>query len=338
MFSTLSELVNILTGHLSRGDIAQDFYGFRALTLGLDPYPALGPAFASMGIFWPITHASTHPPTAYLLTAPVAFLSWPIASAIWAWLMIIVVVVSLRLYGFGWRWIALIIPLFCFFPPFVYSLGQITPLWLLGTALAYHNKERPMAAGAWIAFASLTKFMPGLLLLPFLFRRKWSVLVGFISVWLFASVLIIAIHPGAISRYIEVNQGNLIEMIMRVDNGAFLPVWFKLFGWIGVVMGIVFIALVGWAGRRNLHLWEFLAVTLLPIAWTYSLLPLVPGLIKNWKSPILPIIYIMIVFAPSFGPVSAFYIWLTFILVSLSMMIPSLPMVSNRLRHFIPQR
>ena len=48
------------------------------------------------------------------------------------------------------------------------GMGQLTPLWLLGLALAWRLRNRPGPAGAAIALASLTKLLPALCLLPFL--------------------------------------------------------------------------------------------------------------------------------------------------------------------------
>lgn len=305
MLTLLLELIRTLIGQAQRGDIAQDFYGFQALVLRLDPYPVLGPAFATMGIDWPVTHASTHPATAYLLTAPVAFLPWPVASAAWAWLMTASVVASLRLYGLRWKWVALVVLACLVWQPFVYSLGQITPLWLLGTALAYRNQDRPFTAGAWVAFASLTKFLPGLLLIPFILHRKWSSLAGLAAVWLLALALITALHPGAIPRYLKVNQGIAIETILRSDNGALLPTLMRFAGLPGTALGLAFLALITWRGRDIWHVWEFLAVALLPIAWVYSLLPLLPGMVANRRHPLTLVALLLMVAMPPFGPLSA---------------------------------
>jgi len=165
-----------LTGQNPRSDIAQDFYGFRAMIYDWDTYPALVDGLKKIGIEWNVLHASAHPPTAYLLTAPAAMFPWPIASALWGWLMLAVIIVSLRLYGLPW-WIC---PLVFLWPPVMFSLRQLTPLWMLGFALAYRYQDKPFKAGIGIAFASLTKFFPAILLIPFVFRRKWSAFGGFV--------------------------------------------------------------------------------------------------------------------------------------------------------------
>lgn len=313
MIEAIIEAIHTLLGMSHQSDIAQDFYGFRALVLRLDPYPPLVEGFRAIGIDWPITHASTHPPTAYLLTAPVAFLPWPVASAVWGWLMVAALAASLRLNGLRWRWVIALTAACLFWPPFAFSLGQLTPLWMLGLALAYRNREKPATAGAWIAFASLTKFFPALLLVPFLLRRKWSAVAGFAAVWLLALALVFALHPGAIPRYIEVNTGNSPDMIARTDNAAMLPFLLRWFGMPGVLIGACLLAVVAWRGREDWHTWEFLAVALLPIAWVYSLLPLLPGMVARirggWKQGLLPAFTVaLLLIFPSFGPFSPFAI------------------------------
>jgi hypothetical protein len=331
MIDLLRELLRVLTGLCPFSDIAQDFYGFRALVLRADAYAPIGAALKTMGLDWPILHASTHPPTAYLLTAPVAFLPWPLASAVWAWLMIAAVVASLRLYGLRWRWIALVLAVCLVWPPFVYSLSQITPLWLLGLALAYRHQEKPCAAGAWIAFASLTKFFPALLLVPFVLRRQWSALAGFAAVWLAALALITALHPGALGQYLAVNQGNSLEMIARPDNAAFLPVVFALAGWPGVVFGFAFLGWFAWRGRADWHTWEFLAVALLPIAWSYSLLPLLPEILRDRKKPLVLAGVALTFLMPGFGTITPLFMTLAFCLFAM-------PSLRLRLRPLMPAR
>jgi len=316
----ISTSILTLSGKAQYSDIAQDFYGSRALILRLDPYPPLNEAFKTLGIIWDVAHESTHPPTDYLLTIPVAFLPWPIASALWGWLMVAAIIFSLCLYGFSWRWAIIITIISLIWSPVSFSLGQLTPIWLLGLALANHNRENPFMAGIWIAFAALTKFLPAILLIPFLLRRKWSALISFIAIWLIALGLITILHPEAILRYLEINSSNSFDMITRLDNGALLPSLARFTNWPGVVVGMIFLALVGWYGRDNWHTWEFLAVALLPIAWIYSLLPLLPGLIQKRKNKFLVLSLILSVITPPFGISFASYMPIILILYSVSLL------------------
>jgi hypothetical protein len=322
MIRSLVEVFLILSGQRPYSDIAQDFYGFRALCLRADAYAPINEAVKTLGLDWRVFHSSTHPPTAFLLTAPVAFLPWPVASAIWGWLMLVAIVASLRLYGLGWRWIALLLPVLCVWPPFVYSLEQLVPIWLLGIALAYRKQETPFWAGVWIGFASLTKFLPGILLIPFLLRRKWSTVSGFTAVWIIALVLVIALHPGAIPSYLTINGSTTPETINRLDNGAFLPSLLRFFGLPGMAAGLLFLLLIAWVGRKNWYTWEFLAVALLPIAWIYSLFPLLPGMIAKQKTPFTVAAFVLIIFMPPMGFVTPYYMSIFFVLYGIVFFLP----------------
>ena len=77
-----------------RGDVVTDIIGFRALIHGDDTYPILGPELAKLGIDWDVEHASTHPPSAYLLVAPVALLPINWGERAWAFLMVVCMGIS----------------------------------------------------------------------------------------------------------------------------------------------------------------------------------------------------------------------------------------------------
>lgn len=300
--------ISLLTGHTPYSDIAQDFYGFRALVLHLDPYPILSKGLLTLDVKWDLPFPSTHPPTAYLLVAPVAFLPYPIASAIWGWLMLLAILISLRQYDISWYW-AIILSFFAlFWSPGTFSLMQLTPLWLLGLAFAYKNRENPFLAGIWIGFASLTKFLPAILLIPFLLQKKWSVVKGFTLVWVISIGILLALYPAAISRYFEVNQANSLFTISRLDNGALLPIAFRFLNWPGILSGILLLGIIAYFGRRDWFMYEYLAVALLPIAWTYSLLPLLPGTLKNRNNIPVVLAFLFSIIMPAVGNISAIFV------------------------------
>ena len=172
---TLRDASTTLRAQSPRSDLAQDLYGFQAMVLKKDPYAVLGPVHKAMGIDWDVSYSSTHPPTAFLLTAPVAFLPWKIASALWAWLMLILFAISMRAFGFEWPTAILVAVGGIYWLPAALIFGQLTSVWLLGIMLAYHYRHRhPFLAGICIGLASFTKFFPALLLIPFIMRRKWK--------------------------------------------------------------------------------------------------------------------------------------------------------------------
>ena len=69
-------------------DLVQDYVGARDVAGGREAYPVLTRAYASVGLKWPAGHRSTHPPTAFLLVLPVAWLPWKAAAAAWMALML----------------------------------------------------------------------------------------------------------------------------------------------------------------------------------------------------------------------------------------------------------
>jgi glycosyl transferase family 87 len=257
------------------------------VTRGREAYPVLTHAYASVGLRWPAGHRSTHPPTAFLLVLPVAWLSWKAAAAVWTVLMLAALAVAYRALGAGLGPALALAPLTVLWPPGGWSMGQLTPLWLLGLALAWRLRDRPAAAGAAIALASLTKLLPALSLLPFLLLRRWSVLRGFALVWGAAVALLLALDGGAIGRYVTILRTASREQAGRGENSALLWAADHNYGAVGVAVAVVLVVavLVRALRRRELDrtTWDgvgWAGVALLPIAWIYSLLPLLPALAR----------------------------------------------------------
>jgi hypothetical protein len=170
-------------------------------------------------------------------------------------------------------------------------MGQLTPLWLLGLALAWRLRDRPAPAGAAIALASLTKLLPALSLLPFLLLRRWSVLRGFALVWGAAVALLLVLDAGAIGRYVTILRTASREQAARGENSALLWAADHNYGAAGVAVAAVLVcAVLGRVLRRvrrrgelDRLAWDgvgWAGVALLPIAWIYSLLPLLPALAR----------------------------------------------------------
>jgi Glycosyltransferase family 87 len=272
-------------------DLVQDYVGARDVAHGREAYPVLTRAYASVGLAWPAGHRSTHPPSAFLLVLPVAWLSWKAAAAVWMVLMLAALAGAYWALGAAPGPAVALAPLTLVWPPGGWSMGQLTPLWLLGLALAWRLRDRPAGAGAAIALASLTKLVPALSLLPFLLLRRWSVLRGFAVVWGAAVALLLVLDPGVIGRYLTIVRTVSREQAERGENSALLWAAAHNYGAAGVAVGVLLVAAVlalvlrrvrrrgeidrlswdgvGWAG-----------VALLPIAWIYSLLPLLPALAR----------------------------------------------------------
>jgi hypothetical protein len=291
-------------------DIAQDYIGAQAmLNSDAELYPILGPTFARIGIDWPITHRSTHPPTTYLMVVPLARLNYPVAQLIWMMAMFVCIVVSFWALGLTWGWSLLAGVISLAWPPGIWSLGQLTPIWLLGVALAYRHRERPLLSGVWIAVASLPKFMAAPALLYSLWRRKWSALIGFVAVWVVALGAVLVLRGDAISAFVNSSMGNSLEQILRPDNGALMMTAWRVAKWPGVVVAGASILAVLWLGVQRDGFWEWgclvwVGIALLPLAWTYSLFPLVPWLFKAFRSSdtLLKLLTLVALFFPYGGP------------------------------------
>lgn len=271
-------------------DLVQDYVGARDMAHGRDTYPVLTRAYASVGLTWPAGHRSTHPPTAFLLVLPVAWLSWKPAAAVWMALMLAALAAAYWALGAPPGPAVALAPLTLVWPPGAWSMGQLTPVWLLGLALAWRLRDRPGPAGAAIALASLTKLLPALMLLPFLILRRWSVLRGFALVWGVALSLLLILDAGAIGRYVTIVRTTSRDQAARGENSALLWAAAHNYGAAGVAVGVLLVAAVlGLALRRTRARGEldrlswdsagWAAVALLPIAWIYSLLPLLPSLV-----------------------------------------------------------
>jgi hypothetical protein len=95
-------------------------------------------------------------------------------------------------------------------------------------------------------------------------------------------------HPGALARYLEINVGNSMTQIERLDNASVIALAYRSFGLGGIALALgcacAILAASFWGMRRrggleHATLWMlslYFSVALLPILWIYSLLPLVP--------------------------------------------------------------
>jgi hypothetical protein len=271
-------------------DLVQDYVGARSLVLGGDAYEVLTQAYASVGLAWPAEHRSTHPPTAFLLVLPVAWLPWKAAAAVWAALMLGAIAAFWWALGVGWELAAALGPATLVWPPAAWSLGQLTPLWLLGIALAWRWRRHSARAGAAVALAALTKFLPALSLAPFVVIRRTRAVIAFALVWIAALAALLVLDPGVIKRYLSVSNDVATGQAARGENAALLAALSHNYGVAGVAAGIVLVAAVLLTSVRRLRspvetvdewswwAWSWIGVALLPIAWIYSLLPLLPAL------------------------------------------------------------
>jgi hypothetical protein len=270
-----------LRGEGPRVDLVQDYVGARRLVGSGDLYPPLGEAYADVGINFRPPHRSTHPPTAFVLALSVSGFSWRVAAALWSALMLAAIGGSWWALGASPTEAAALAPLTLVWPPAAWSLGQLTPLWLLGLVLAWRWRQRPGLAGAGVALASLTKLLPTLSLVPLLQARRWRALLGFATVCAAALVVLLALRPGALERYIHVIRSTGSDQAGRHENAALLWAAAHNLGVFGVIASSLLVAAVlvsalTTRGEWAWWAWCWAGVALLPIAWIYSLLPLLP--------------------------------------------------------------
>lgn len=294
--AALQAASDAMTGINRPADISQDFYGFWALVSDHDPYAILGPALKQIGVNWPIDYPSAHPPTSFLVAAPAAWLPWPQSLLFWTWLMIAALVVSFRATGFTWKTSLLLMALALLWPPTTWGFYQTTIVWMLGATLAWQFRtSKPYLAGAFIALASFTKFLPAVLLIPFVIRRQGKPVAGFLLAWLCALTTIQLLDPQAILRFIQVNPANYSRHFLRGDNASPLSLILThrlsapemaLLMMLGALLAITATRIIQRAWHRmpitfaEWAYFSYLGVALLPILWSFAILPLLPLLVQ----------------------------------------------------------
>lgn len=265
-----------LTGQSATGDLLQDIAGYRALLNHGEAYLPIGVEAAHMGTAWDTAQVSTHPPTAFLFTFWLTPLSWSAAQQAWALLMLALLALSWHLLGFSWRKATLLTAASLFWIPMAGALSQLTILWLFLLVLAYRLRAHPFWCGVLIGLASLPKFFPALVLLVPLSERKWKAAAGFGLVWGIALAWLLLLNPAVFGQYLSANLSGSPLTMARVDNAALLPLLSRLLGAPGLLLGCTLLGSIFYFGRSERWLTAvYASVALLPIAWPYSLMPLI---------------------------------------------------------------
>lgn len=284
----ISVTPRILTGKTgSMGDLFADVVSARNILKGENPYVVLGPAFAEIGVNWDVKHPNTHPPTNFYFIMPLLGMSFTQMFTIWGWAMIILLFVSARLYGFGWSQSLLITSASLLWLPVALTFAQLNFIWIFGVALAYKFRNRnAYLAGVGIVIASFTKLLPALLLIPFLLKRRIKTLVVFIVAWLLAMGLAILMYHDLLGAYLEANKQANEVLLYGGLNSSLIPYFIALgrrtgpLLFVGFILGTLLLNKdeILQRGRevstRTFMLFSWLAVALLPLAWPYSLTPL----------------------------------------------------------------
>lgn len=268
-----------------RTDLIQDITGARDLFGGRTTYRPLVEEARQLGITYTAPETSAHPPTAFLLVAPVAFFSLLTATRLWAALMLICLLLSIRLVGASWRNAFLLLPVALLWPPISYSLPQLTLVWGLGMAVAWRYRDRVAISSAAIAIASFTKLLPALVLPLAIRRRPRMGIAVFAGMWLVAGALITILNPSTLYRFATIAGGGS-GALHRSDNSSLSSIALQHGGLIAAVaIDVILVAIVLPIIRSDdeVMLWcavVWLSVALLPVLWIYSLVPVsVPALV-----------------------------------------------------------
>jgi uncharacterized membrane protein len=291
-FDTVKYASSTLKGRTPYSDFAAEVVSFRALYNKTEPYPVLGPALKDMGIDWNVVHPHSHPPTSALFAAPVSFLPWPWASAVWAWMMLGLIILSFSCYGLSWKKALGLMPLTILWPPTPFALGGTTILWLFFLAMAYYfRKSRFCLSGVCIGLAAATKFWAGIVMVIFLVKRKWTAALGFLFIWIVMLAAVAILNFAAIPRYYVVSKGVSAGIIHRIDNQSPIVASYRYGGRIGVILIVLLFSLIVLLNRHCLFAWKtfpstrawmicsYLSVALLPTSYIYALIPLFPVII-----------------------------------------------------------
>lgn len=98
-----------------------------------------------------------------------------------------------------------------------------------------------------------------------------------------AVAVLLWLDPNVFHRYLEVNRTNSVGVTLRADNASPLAYAYRKLGWPGVGLLLGGFSLLWWKAQAyqddwkfSMMLWGYFSVVLLPIAWIYSALPLLP--------------------------------------------------------------
>lgn len=178
------------------GDFMQDYLSARALVDGVNPYIPIDrlalrylPGSERLGVT--ASYPTPHPPPVILLFLPFAFLDHPTALAVWFVTALVCLAATTHLLGqiiikqlpiIGS--LAITAAVLCWYPARQeLSLGQVMILTLLLIVAARWAllSDRPILGGILLGFAVMIKFITWPLLLLFVLRRDWRVLLPALS-------------------------------------------------------------------------------------------------------------------------------------------------------------
>jgi MFS family permease len=260
-------------------DVQLDFASAAALVHREDPYQVSAVLFDRYGIpSWGVAVANPHPPTTVAMMIPFALISYKDALTAWSVLMVFAIIWTIQLMGVRVAYAAPLGLAICAIWPGAYAIGNVAPVIGLGIALAYRFRDHPLLAAAGLTLAAAPKASGLILLVPFVLTLRWKPVLwtaGFMGA---LALLPLAFYPATWSRYLDVGVTSITLNAARDDNAAVLnlaakvglPSWLAIGGIIAVAVAAALLI------RDSFWPTVWLIVALLPIAWMYSLVTLIP--------------------------------------------------------------
>lgn len=297
------QIGSMLRGEGFLGDVLADVVGMRAMCYHeAELYPILGPAFAQMGIVWDVQHRSTHPPMCNLLTLPIAFLLPPYQQ--WLWLFMVLAAYAVSFWALGARpGVALACSILSLlWMPAATATTNVVVFWLMAVCLAYrYRNTRTFLTGLFVGLGAAIKILPGVLAALYLWRRDLRFFAGLVVMLVFTSAIALAIDVRIFAHYWVSGREASTETIARADNLGLLPFAYNHAGVFGLALALAFATGLVWANRKHLFtpvgtpvspyawwLMAYFAFLLLPIAWIYSFIVLLPVVVYFFvqRSPV----------------------------------------------------
>ncbi len=207
-----------------------------------------------------------YPPLFYLISAPLAFLSDPIAVQVMVAINQVLLVICMALLMVAiapkstWRlWGWMLLPLALNFRPLLLLLSmakiELLQLTVLLGALVAFQRKRPWVTGLLVAVAGLIKPLPLLWVLYFAWKREWRVVrawgvavaallalssfaVGVEAVWIYFSNVVLPRGENVMYWYEDQSlMGVVVRLFHPVQANAFyipsdqVSVWSLALGW-----------------------------------------------------------------------------------------------------------
>lgn len=196
--------IRLLPPHVYTKDLQQEYLTAWALRDGLDLFTPMTTLSAR---YFPVQttnfpHASPHPPVLALISLPLTLVPFPVLVPIALGLNLILLVVVGRRLGLsahGSFALAAWPPLW-----WVLDISQLELLILFLALLAWRAADtgHDGRAGLWLGLAAALKFYPGLLVLPYLARRRWRVPLAAGLVFALSQLgSLVAVGPAGFLRY-----------------------------------------------------------------------------------------------------------------------------------------